>query len=456
LSVTLLSRRGGSLRLRLMLGAGALAVVFMLALLPVLRGAFVIALEQSIEQRLAADAAALVSAARSEQGQLRMPDKLPDEEFAGLQSKLLGFIYDRQGNLVWQSRSSVGRELHYQPSYDGKGFVFTQVQDGQGQDFFVYDVEIDLLRGETAAYSVVTMQPDTDFQLLYSGFARQLYLWLGGALLVLLGLLWFGLTWGFHSLRGLRAELDAVEAGTRAELSDQHPREMLRLTGSLNRLLLSERQQRERYRHSLDDLAHSLKTPLAVLQSVSESMAEQVEQREQAQVLQGQIERMSQQIGYQLQRASLRKSGLVRHRTTLAPLLDTLAAALAKVYRDKQVTLERGFSEQQLLPIEQGALLELLGNLLENAYRLCVSQVRVSVQSLPGCCELLIEDDGPGVPVAQRARIVRRGERMDTQFPGQGIGLAVVQDIVESFAGEMSIEDSPLGGALFRLRFNLS
>ncbi|MCU1716845.1 ATP-binding protein [Pseudomonas sp. 5P_3.1_Bac2] len=453
--MTLLSRSGGSLRLRLMLGAGALAVVFMLALLPVLRGAFVIALEQSIEQRLAADAAALVSAARSEHGQLRMPDKLPDEEFSGLQSKLLGFIYDRQGKLVWQSRSSEGRGLSYQPSYDGKGYIFTEARDAQGQQFFVYDVEIDLLRGETAAYSVVTMQPDTDFQLMYSGFAHQLYLWLGGALVVLLGLLWFGLTWGFHSLRGLRAELDAVEAGTRAELSDQHPREMLRLTGSLNRLLLSERQQRERYRHSLDDLAHSLKTPLAVLQGVSEGMAEQVEQRDQAQVLQAQIERMSQQIGYQLQRASLRKSGLIRHSTCLAPLLDTLGAALVKVYRDKHVTLERQFSVEQLLPIEQGALLELLGNLLENAYRLCVSQVRVSVRSLPGYCELLIEDDGPGVPVAQRARIVQRGERMDTQFPGQGIGLAVVQDIVESFAGEMIIEDSDLGGALFRLRFNL-
>jgi two-component system sensor histidine kinase PhoQ len=102
--------------------------------------------------------------------------------------------------------------------------------------------------------------------------------------------------------------------------------------------------------------------------------------------------------------------------------------------------------------MEHGALMELLGNLLENAYRLCLRQIRISARTHDGDLLLGIEDDGPGVPVDQRARIIRRGERLDAQHPGQGIGLAVVKDILDSYGGELSLGESALGGAAFRIR----
>jgi two-component system sensor histidine kinase PhoQ len=105
------------------------------------------------------------------------------------------------------------------------------------------------------------------------------------------------------------------------------------------------------------------------------------------------------------------------------------------------------------VPIEKGALLELLGNLLENAYRLCLSEVRVTLQESLEGTELCIEDDGPGVPPDQRARILQRGERLDRQHPGQGIGLAVVKDIIESYGARLTLGDSPLGGAAFKIHF---
>ncbi len=441
-----------SLRLRLMFGYTVIAVLFMLALLPALRGAFLIALEKSVEKRLAADTGALISAARTDDGKLRMPSKLPDEEFDLPDAQLLGFIYDREGHLVWQSPSTRDISVSYLPRYDGSGDELLRTVDRQGREFYIYDVEIKLLRGQDAAFSIVTMQPASETQALYDDFMKQLYLWLGCALLLLLGLLWFGLTWGFRSLRGLREELDDVESGARERLSDEHPRELLRLTGSLNRLLDSERQQRERYRHSLDDLAHSLKTPLSVLQGATEVIAAKPENREQVHILQAQIERMSQQIGYQLQRASLRKSGLVRHRVLLAKVVDNLCDALDKVYRDKQVDVQRQFDAWLEIPMERAALLELLGNLLENAYRLCLGQVRISAAIADGACHLCVEDDGPGVPVDQRERILRRGERLDAQHAGQGIGTAVVKDIIESYDGELFLEDSELGGAAFHVR----
>ena len=442
-----------SLRVRLMLAAALLALLFMLALLPALQKAFSLALQESIEQRLASDVTTLISAARVEDNRLMMPVLLPDERFNLPDSRLLGYIYDRQGNLVWRSRATANENINYQPRYDGRGNEFARIRQDDGEEFFVYDVEVKLLGGRNAAFSIVALQPLREYQQTLSGLQEKLYLGFGAALLVLLLLLWAGLTWGLRSLRQMSVELDEVESGAREGLSAEHPRELLRLTRSLNRLLSSEREQRGRYRDSLGDLAHSLKTPLAVLQGVSEDLAQRPADRDQAWVLQSQIERMSQQIDYQLQRASLRKSGLVRHQVQLRPVLDSLCGTLSKVYRDKTVAVSFAMATDARVPMEQGALLELLGNLLENAWRLCLGQVRISLHTYAGVLELCVEDDGPGVPADQRERILQRGERLDRQYPGQGIGLAVAKDIIDSYDARLTLEDSPLGGAAFRIRF---
>ncbi|KMM81469.1 ATP-binding protein [Pseudomonas deceptionensis] len=442
-----------SLRVRLMLAATLLAVLFMLALLPAMQGAFSLALKDAIEQRLASDVTTLISAAKMEKNRLKMPALLPDEEFNLPDSRLLGYIYDREGHLVWRSRATQEEAINYQPRYDGRGNEFASIREDNGREFFVYDVEVKLLGGKSAAFSFVALQPMREYNLTLDGLRENLYLGFGAALIVLLSLLWIGLTWGLRALRRLSQELDEIETGKRDSLSEQHPRELLRLTGSLNRLLHSEREQRTRYRDSLDDLAHSLKTPLAVLQGVSESMAQRPTEREQAWVLQSQIERMNQQISYQLQRASLRKSGLVRHQVELLPVVQSLCNTLGKVYRDKQVKVSYDIPELSHVPIEQNALLELLGNLLENAYRLCLGQVRISLHRNAHGIEVCVEDDGPGVPEDQRARILQRGERLDRQHPGQGIGLAVVKDIIESYDARLTLNDSALGGAAFRIYF---
>jgi len=444
-----------SLRVRLMLAAAVLALLFMLALLPALQKAFSLALQESIEQRLASDVTTLISAARIEHGRLQMPELLPDERFNLPYTGLLGYIFDRDGQLVWRSRATADQNINYQPRYDGRGNEFARIHQNDGEEFFVYDVEIKLLGGQSAAYSIVALQPVREYKQTLAGLREKLYLGFGAALLALMALLWAGLTWGLRSLRRLSRELDEVESGARDGLSAEHPRELLRLTGSLNRLLRSEREQRQRYRDSLGDLAHSLKTPLAVLQGVGENLQQRTGEREQARVLQSQVERMSQQIDYQLQRASLRKSGLVRHRVQLRPVLESLCSTLDKVYRDKRVEVMLDVSAQAEVPMEQGALLELLGNLLENAYRLSLGLIRVSLQEAPGQLTLCVEDDGPGVPADQRERILERGERLDRQHPGQGIGLAVVKDIVDSYDAELSLGDSPLGGAAFRIALHL-
>jgi two-component system sensor histidine kinase PhoQ len=139
----------------------------------------------------------------------------------------------------------------------------------------------------------------------------------------------------------------------------------------------------------------------------------------------------------------------------LQPVLQSLCETLDKVYRDKRVRVSFDLPEHCYVPIEQGALLEMMGNLLENAYRLCLSEVCISVRETLGGIELCVEDDGPGVPSDQRARILQRGERLDRQHPGQGIGLAVVKDIIESYGARLTLDDSVLGGAAFRIHFSV-
>lgn len=442
-----------SLRLRLMLGAAVLAVVFTLALQQGLQRGFGIALEHAIEQRLASDVSTLISAARVENGLLAMPERLHAEQFHVLESnKLLGYIYDRDGQLLWRSAATVELHLDYQPLYEtGHGYELHRIQDENGMPLFVYDAEIRLLGGADVAYSIVVMQPARDYDLMLSGLRQQHYLWLGAALLGLLLLLWVGLSWGLLSLRNISLELDEVEVGKRQRLSESHPRELLRLTRSVNRLLDSERQQRVRYRHSLADLAHGLKTPLSLLQATSDVIARDLGRREQVRVMDEQIDLMNQQIEYQLQRAALRRSGLVRHRVALQPIVNQLRATLDKVYHEKQVRLVSDVPAGLTLPLEQGALMELLGNLLENAYRLCVIDVRVQAVADTTGWRLVVEDDGPGVPPEKRALIVQRGERLDTHHSGQGLGLAIVKDILESYDGSLQVEASELGGARFEV-----
>ena len=189
-----------SLRVRLMLAATLLAVLFMLALLPAMQGAFSLALKDAIEQRLASDVTTLISAAKMEKNRLKMPALLPDEQFDLPDSRVLGYIYDRDGNLVWRSRATQEENINYKPRYDGRGNEFASIREDNGEEFFVYDVEVKLLGGKSAAFSFVALQPMREYNLTLEGVRENLYLGFGAALIVLLALLWIGLTWGVTRL----------------------------------------------------------------------------------------------------------------------------------------------------------------------------------------------------------------------------------------------------------------
>lgn len=169
-----------------------------------------------------------------------------------------------------------------------------------------------------------------------------------------------------------------------------------------------------------------------------------------------QVSQMDQLVKYQLKRAMLGRKGLKQEQTLVAPLIDQLSQMLFKVYRDKQIQFSADIPDDQVFPGDKGDLMELCGNLMENAFKLCISKVAVTARYGDNSeFILIVEDDGPGVPEAIRQRIIERGVRADTQKAGQGIGLAVCNEIVSSYNGSLSIDTSSLEGARFTIKIPL-
>ncbi len=259
--------------------------------------------------------------------------------------------------------------------------------------------------------------------------------------------------WGLRPMRQVSEELEKIKAGELTRLADDYPKEIQGLTEGINRLIVSERARQERFRNSLGDLAHSLKTPLAVLFSESENHTSKEAWQ---QSVREQVERMRQIINYQLERAVTAGKTTLAEPVDVAQTIERMITTLSKVYADKAVRFETRVEAQVVFVGDQGDLLEVLGNLMENACKWCRTRVSVGARNLTvkrgRVLELVVDDDGPGVPEDMLEQVQKRGFRADEAVSGQGIGLAVVKEIVHAYSGSMRIERSPWDGARFVIR----
>ncbi len=235
-----------------------------------------------------------------------------------------------------------------------------------------------------------------------------------------------------------------MEAGSRTSLSGSQPRELTGLATNMNALLKSERQRVERYRNTLGNLAHSLKTPLAVMRS---TLAAEPTTGRRHEIVDQQIDRMNAIVQHQLKRAAASGGAVVgQSAVEVAPMLVELRAALSKVYPQRDLLIEIGAPEGIAFAGDRGDLFELLGNLLDNACKWCRSRVRVTAARLSAAdvrtrLRISVEDDGAGIASADRERILERGARADEQVEGQGLGLAMVREIVDLYDGTLEIGD---------------
>ena len=278
-----------------------------------------------------------------------------------------------------------------------------------------------------------------------SEFRSNIGIGLGGAAVLFLAIQFAALHWGLTPVRRMAERIRGLESGTRHDIGDDFPPELSGLARNLNRFIGHERANRDRYRRAMDDLAHSLKTPLAVLKNaVRETDADS------ACVFREQIERMETTVGHQLSRAAAVPAALPLVRVPVIGTAERIVRALQRAYAEKAVQTDLVASPLGVR-VDERDLMEMLGNLIENAFKYTRRRVRLSAHDAGSMVEILVQDDGSGIPPTQREAVLKRGARVDTTAPGQGIGLAVVVEIATAYQGRLAIDDSDLGGAKLRL-----
>jgi two-component system sensor histidine kinase PhoQ len=316
-------------------------------------------------------------------------------------------------------------------------------------------VALDTAAGKSAHLTMTVARTEDQFEGENAGYRRTLVIWLSVLGMMLIVLQLFLLRWSLTPLRRVASDMSRVERGDSEQLDSQYPVELTGLTERINAFITNEREQRTRYRHTLADLAHSLKTPLAVIRSQLESTADDEPARRSHML--DQVRRMNELVAYQLARAATSGRQTFASAVPIAGHAEDLVQSLEKVYAAKNVLCEFDIEEGAAFYGEQGDLLELLGNLLEYAFTWADHQVLLVVgvqpisgrQQRPGL-RLSVEDDGPGIAADKIEKVLQRGVRGDERVQGHGIGLSIVQDIVHAYQGELVVDRSPeLEGARF-------
>jgi signal transduction histidine kinase len=255
---------------------------------------------------------------------------------------------------------------------------------------------------------------------------------------------------GLSPLRQARKEIEQLRGGQRNALNEDVALELHPLVLEINRLQRHTEQQLQRSRHALGDLGHALKTPLAVLKNRCNEPLKIADPALHA-LLEEQLGQMEATIRRALGRARVAAGVTATNRFCPADHVPLLLTTLERAHhRSLQVVVEGDQLPAQ--PLERDDMLEVLGNLLDNAFKWADSRIRLTLDDRDGHLHLCVEDDGPGIAPERRQQVLQRGQRLDERTPGDGLGLAIVSDTVAAYGGELSLGESAWGGLRVELR----
>ena len=437
-----------SLSARLLLAVTLLLLVFFGATIVVLDSAFREAGEQAEQDILDGQLIALLAAADpNEAGELEMPLVMAEPRLAAPGSGLYAELRSNGSESVWKSESSIGVDVPFGAPPPAGPPVFERLSLDDGTPLMALAISVDweLANGEFRPYSFYVAESLDSFNAQIAAFRRQLFSWFAAVTLIMLLSISLVMRYLLSPLRQIEDEISDIEEGRRDSLSSGMPDELEGVARNLNLLIESERGRSERYRHTLDNLAHSLKTPLAAIRAVVEENPNAAESDK----IESQVERMNDIVRYQLRKpAVLAGDSFALGKVDIAGELARLIDGLKKVYKDKSLTFAIEVDATAQFRGDTGDFLELAGNLVDNACKWSSSEVRVDVLTpSAGGMQLTVADDGPGIPEEAAELLLKRGMRLDESAPGHGIGLAVVKDIAAAHGGELSIGRAEIGGA---------
>ncbi|MCH7636624.1 MAG: HAMP domain-containing protein [Proteobacteria bacterium] len=442
-----------SLSARLLISVSVLLLFFFGVTILVLDVAFRKAAEQAQQDILDGHLMALIAAAEpTDKGVLGMPPDMPEPRFGNIGSGLYAEIRDVDGEVIWRSRSVLGFEIPIGIAPDvGKNLFQEEVfSDGMPLLTLTLALQWEFPGGELRPFVFKVAESLDSFNSQIRKFRRQLFGWFFAIAIIMMFSISFLMRRLLRPLRQVETEISEIEKGNRSSLSDRYPTELQGVARSMNILIDSERARSDRYRVTLDNLAHSLKTPLAAIRALlNEHDKAGFEDRANEQ-----IDRMDEIVRYQLRKpAASAADSLVLSQVDVGAELDRLVDGLRKVYCEKNPAIDFEVDDSVRFRGDTGDFLELAGNLVDNACKWCDSTVSIRVtvaESANGKSSgmvLVVVDDGPGIPADAADALLQRGTRLDESTPGHGIGLAIVQDIARSYGGDLTIGRSALGGA---------
>lgn len=439
-----------SIRARLIWGAFLVLLVFLAGAGWAVQQAYVDSVRAQRFARLQTTIYLLMAGAElNVQGALVMPATLAEPRLSLPASGLYANIANLDKNEEWQSSSTLGLNPPFQRTQAPGQWQFDTVMAPQAQPgdtpgparaFLAVSYAVKWSVNDRAAPLVFSVLEDkTVFDQEVHAFGRTLWSWLGGAGLLLLLTQTLLLRWALAPLGRMAREIRHIENGEQARVEGSYPSELAGLTHNLNGLMDQERARQTRYKDALDDLAHSLKTPLAALRASLDEPAE----------LPGmvalQVARMDDIVVHQLGRAGASGAARFAPHLVLAPILNRICDTLAKVYVDKDLVFALDCPSALSWRMDEGDAFEMLGNVLDNAAKWAQHKVSVRLWVDGKHLHIRVCDDGPGF--SDPGAVLARRVRLDERVPGHGIGLAVVKDLVASHQGELKVSKADLGGA---------
>jgi signal transduction histidine kinase len=435
--------RGGTLRIRLIL----LAAVAISALLAVSGVSLSILFERHVERFVVGELTThfeqLVSGLSFDaQGKLQSTARLSDPRFTQPQGGMYWQV-DEKGQPSLRSRSMWDESFAVPTPPDEPAEDHAHVMPGPG-GIEVLALEKLVILPDAAGTEhplVITVGMErARVQETISGFKEPLIIGLALLYAALLAATLLVIMLGLTPLRILRNAVEALRTGRSSRISGDHPEEVATLVGEVNALVEAREKQLERARQRAGNLAHGLKTPLTVLTATAAQLAASG-QKEQAANIRLAADQMRDLVDRELARSRM-AAGVSSHRSPLLPAVQRVVGTLQRAPRGDAITWTVEVPADTHIAIDGTDLLELLGNLIDNARKHARANVRIGHDGK----QLAVEDDGPGVAPEKLSTITRRGVKLDALAPGSGLGLSIVSDLADVYDFSLVFEKSELGG----------
>lgn len=384
----------------------------------------------------------LAAAELDDNDNLQLPVEMTEPRLNLLESTLHARVTTKDNKVVWQSKSMLNINLPFICKREIGKFSFSNMtSNNNSYTLATFNTQwVTDNKEQTYIFQVAENKNVSASQI--NLFRKELWRWLAGVSALLIIFQTVILRWGLKPLRYVADDLIEIENGKKKRLATNYPKEITSLTQNLNQLLDSSQNQLSRYRDALGNMAHSLKTPIAVLQGIFNRS----ESKDRDTAL-DQLKTINEIVEYQLQRAATVGRQQFSEAIALRPVAEKIINTLDKVYIDKNIQAKIHIPDNFRIKMDEGDLFELLGNVIENAYKWCNSQVIISSSNINEKATIIIEDDGPGISKQQQELILLRGKRADQSTPGHGLGLAMVSDMLLLYNASLQITQSHLSGA---------